>query len=163
MVSSVKGIYLPAATSTPHKPLQSDGRLNSSLCTPSRRYFSCLVLIILHFQIVWYFYYISFVVKCCYFKYYIILMLFNCIATVRISTAACERGFSRMNIIYTSLRSQLSPENLAAFMFVSLSVPRLPSWNPLPYVKTSLAINRRDATIACPLWRSNLRLNAILL
>ena len=77
--------------------------------------------------------------------------LFNCIATVPISTAACERGFSRMNIICTSLRSQLSPENLAALMFISLSGPPLPSWNPLPYVKTWLAINRRDATcIACP-------------
>jgi len=42
---------------------------------------------------------------------------FNCIATVPISTAACKRGFSMMNIICISLRSQLSPEYLTASMF----------------------------------------------
>lgn len=77
--------------------------------------------------------------------------LFNCTATVPISTAACERGFSKMNLVCNSLRSQLSPENLAALMFVSLNGPPLQSWNPQPYVSTWLASNRRDATcIACP-------------
>jgi len=50
--------------------------------------------------------------------------LFNCIATVPITTAACERGnFSRMNIICASLRSHVSSENLAALMFTFSAPP----------------------------------------
>ena len=91
--------------------------------------------------------------------------LFNCIATVPISTAACERGFSRMNIICTSLRSQLSPENLAALMFISLSGPPLPSWNPLPYM-SRLGLRSTEGmqrVLHAQKGRSNLRLNTILL
>jgi hypothetical protein len=89
--------------------------------------------------------------------------LFNCIDTIPISTAACERGFSKMNLVCSPLRCQLSPENLAALMFVSLNGPPLQQWNPLPYVRNWLAKNRRDATCtACPKRDTNIDFNPAL-
>jgi hypothetical protein len=76
--------------------------------------------------------------------------LFNYIDKLPIITAACERGFSKMNFVCFSLRCQLSPENLAALMFVSLSgSPCAYRWNPLPYARTWLANNGRNATLHC--------------
>ena len=56
-----------------------------------------------------------------------------------------------MNIVCSSMHSKLSAVNLAALMFVSMNGPPLRNWNALPYVKSWLARDRRDATyLACP-------------
>ena len=72
--------------------------------------------------------------------------LINCFATIPVSTAECEHGFSRMNTVCSSMRSKLSAVNLAAIMFVSMNGPPLRNWNALPYVKSWFARDRRDAT-----------------
>lgn len=79
-------------------------------------------------------------------------ILMNAINTLPVSTAECERGFSPMNLVCTSLRSQLSVEHISSLMFLSLTGPPLVKWKPLPYVKSWLAKNRRDANhTACPM------------
>ena len=74
--------------------------------------------------------------------------LLNRIDTIPVSTAACERGFSRMNIVCTPLRSRLTVSHMSSLMFLSLTGPPLMLWQPLAYVKSWLSLNRRDAT-AC--------------
>ena len=51
-----------------------------------------------------------------------------------------------MNIVCSSMRCKLSAVNLAALMFVSMNGPPLRNWNALPYVKSWLARDLRDAT-----------------
>ena len=74
-----------------------------------------------------------------------LLSLLNRINTIPISTAECERGFSRMNIVCTPLRSRLTVKHLSSLMFVSLTGPPLRVWKPLPFVKAWLASNKRGA------------------
>lgn len=77
--------------------------------------------------------------------------LMNRVYTIPVSTADCERGFSKMNIVCTPVRSQLTVEHLSSLMFVSLNGPPLQTWEPMKYVKSWLAKNRRDATcMQCP-------------
>lgn len=80
-----------------------------------------------------------------------LLLLLNRINTLPISTAECERGFSRMNIVCTSLRSRLTVKHLSSLMFVSLTGPPLRLWKPLPFVKSWFASNKRSALYTnCP-------------
>jgi hypothetical protein len=72
--------------------------------------------------------------------------LINAVDTVPVSTAACERGFSQMNEICTSLRSQITVAHISSLMFINIVGPPLTMWNPLPCVKAWHAKNRRDAT-----------------
>jgi len=65
--------------------------------------------------------------------------------TIPVSTAECERGFSRMNLVCTNLRSRLSAKHTSSLMFIALSGPPLALWKPLPFVKSWLALHRRDA------------------
>ena len=44
------------------------------------------------------------------------------VATIPVSTAACERGFSRMNLVFTSLRSRLSVKHMSSLMFIPCQV-----------------------------------------
>ena len=75
----------------------------------------------------------------------------NRVNTLPVSTASCERGFSKMNVVCTAYRTRLTVSHMAALMFISLSGPPLNRWDPLPYVKTWVARNRRDATSTrCP-------------
>lgn len=46
--------------------------------------------------------------------------LLNAVDTIPVSTAACERGFSLMNDICTSLRSQLTVSHLSSLMFINV-------------------------------------------
>lgn len=79
-----------------------------------------------------------------------LLKLLNRINTIPVSTAECERGFSKMNIVCSSLRSQLSIKHMSSLMFISLNGPPLEQWEPSRYVKSWLA-KRRDATCTqCP-------------
>ena len=70
----------------------------------------------------------------------------NLTETIPVSTAECERGFSKMNVVCTSLRSRLSVKHMSSVMFISLSCPPLSLWKPLPYVKSWISLNRRVAT-----------------
>ena len=72
--------------------------------------------------------------------------LINAIESLPVSTAECERGFSRMNIICTPLRSSISVNHMASLMFLSLVGPPLHLFEPISYVKSWLAKGRRDAT-----------------
>ena len=71
--------------------------------------------------------------------------LFSCLNTVLVSTAACERGFSKMNILCSPLRSRLTVKHLSVLMFVSIVGPPLKLFQPLRYVQSWLALKRRDA------------------
>jgi hypothetical protein len=73
-------------------------------------------------------------------------ILLNTINTIPVSTAECERGFSRMNIICSPLRSTVTVKHISQLMFVGLVGPPLDLWKPLPYVKAWLQKGRRDAT-----------------
>jgi len=64
----------------------------------------------------------------------------NAVDTIPVSTAECERGFSKMNIVCTSLRSRLSVMHMSSLMFISLSGPPLSSWKPLPFVKSWISL-----------------------
>ena len=72
--------------------------------------------------------------------------LTNTIDTIPVSTAACERGFSKMNVVCSPLRSRLTLKNMSSLMFISLSGPPLQLWDPSRYVKSWLLANRREAT-----------------
>ena len=66
--------------------------------------------------------------------------------TLPVSTAECERGFSRMNLICTPLRSALTVEHLSSLLLLSIVGPPLHTWKPEPYVNSWLAMGRHAAT-----------------
>lgn len=76
----------------------------------------------------------------------LIKQLVNRINTIPVSTAVCERGFSKMNLVCSALRTRLSVFNLSSLLFISICGPPVKLWQPLPYVKTWLNQNRREAT-----------------
>lgn len=72
--------------------------------------------------------------------------LLNSIRSLPISTAECERGFSRMNLICTPLRSVLTTRHISSLLFVSIVGPPLNQWNPAAYVNSWLVSGRHAAT-----------------
>ncbi|XP_076041919.1 E3 SUMO-protein ligase KIAA1586-like [Oratosquilla oratoria] len=60
----------------------------------------------------------------------------NIINAIAVSSAEAERGFSRMNIIYSDKRSRLTVENVANLMIINLIGLPFSSWEPTPSVKT---------------------------
>lgn len=77
--------------------------------------------------------------------------LISAVGTLPVSTAACERGFSKMNIVCSPLRSTLTVAHMSSLLFVSMVGPPVIEWNPMPYAKTWIAKGRRHANhIACP-------------
>jgi len=71
--------------------------------------------------------------------------LLNCVSTIAVSTAACERGFSKMNVICSSLRSRLIVSHISSLTFISSCGPPLHIWQRVTFVKSWLAFNRRPA------------------
>jgi hypothetical protein len=71
--------------------------------------------------------------------------LISAVATLPVSTAACERGFSKMNIVCTPLRSTLTVAHISSLLFISMVGPPVVQWNPMPYVKTWIAKGRRHS------------------
>ena len=56
-----------------------------------------------------------------------------------------------MNIVCSSLWSQLSIEHMSALLFISICGPLQHLWQPLPYVKSWMAKDRRHAlSNTCP-------------
>jgi hypothetical protein len=49
-----------------------------------------------------------------------LLKLKSVVNTIPVSTAACERGFSKMNVICSPLRTRLTVKHISSLMFVSL-------------------------------------------
>lgn len=72
-------------------------------------------------------------------------VLLNCVNTIPVSTAECERGFSKMNVVCSSLRTRLTVPHMSSLIFVSLCCPPVHLWEPLKLVKSWVALNRRAA------------------
>ena len=62
-----------------------------------------------------------------------------------ISTAACERGFSEMNLQHTEIRNRLDTENVSHLLMISLNGLPLEHWNPTKYVLTWFKQGHRGA------------------
>ena len=56
----------------------------------------------------------------------------NIINAIAVSSAEAERGFSKMNIIYSDKRSRLTVENVANLMIINLIGLPFSSWEPTP-------------------------------
>jgi len=67
-----------------------------------------------------------------------LVQLICCIHTLPVSTAACERGFSKMNIICTPLRSALLIRHMSSLIFIPAVGPPLDQWDATNYVKSWL-------------------------
>ena len=63
------------------------------------------------------------------------------INTIAVSSAEAERGFSRMNHIYSDKRNRLTVENVANLMTINLVGLPFETWNASPFVKTWLRKN----------------------
>jgi hypothetical protein len=66
--------------------------------------------------------------------------------TLPVSTAACERGFSRMNVICSPLQTQLTIKHISSLMFIAMVGPPMNAFDPAPYVTSWLAKGRHAAT-----------------
>ena len=66
--------------------------------------------------------------------------------TLPVSTAACERGFSSMNVICTPLRSTLTISHLSSLMFLSIEGPPLSMFNANKYAQLWITRGRHAAT-----------------
>ena len=53
------------------------------------------------------------------------LTLINLSITMPVSTAACERGFNKHNLIKNNIRARLKTENVTTLMRMSLDTPDL--------------------------------------
>jgi hypothetical protein len=71
--------------------------------------------------------------------------LFISSATLPVSTAECERGFSQMNLIMTPSRNALATPTLAALLFIKLVGPPLGQFKPAEYVKSWLILGHHAA------------------
>ncbi len=58
-----------------------------------------------------------------------------------ISSADCERGFSQMNILATSIRSSLAIKTLSSLMFIKCVGPPPRLFDPSPFTKTWITKN----------------------
>ena len=74
-----------------------------------------------------------------------LLKLKSFINMIPVSTAACGRGFSKLNIICSPSRTWLTVKHTSSLMFVSLSGPSVMLFEPLKYVKSWLLLNWRSA------------------
>ena len=54
--------------------------------------------------------------------------LLNCVSTVPVSTAECERGFSNMNVICSSLQTRLTVPDISSLTCISLCGPPIHLW-----------------------------------
>ena len=68
--------------------------------------------------------------------------LLNCINTIPVSTAECERGFSAMNVILSDTRSSLLITHVSGLMFIRMHGPPLEVWKPHQYIRSWLRKHR---------------------
>ena len=62
-----------------------------------------------------------------------------------VSSAACERGFSRMNLHHTAVRNRLAVTTLHNLLMISINGPCLRDWNVNKYVLSWLRTGRNCA------------------
>ena len=65
-----------------------------------------------------------------------LLDLVKATKTLPFSTAACERGFSQMNVLASSTKSSLSIKTLSTLMFIKCVGPPPQQFDPAKYVRT---------------------------
>ena len=58
-------------------------------------------------------------------------VLLNCVNTIPVSTAGCERGFSKMNVVCSSLRTR----GCCTYVFTNICVPVLFTCPPMGAIK----------------------------
>ena len=71
--------------------------------------------------------------------------LLRAINTIPVSSAECERDFSVMNNIVTSLRANLTIENISNLMFININGPPVSKFNSTSYVESWLTTHRSAA------------------
>ena len=71
--------------------------------------------------------------------------LLQLLKVLPISSAACERGFSQMNLHHTSLRNKLVVERVSHLMMLSINGPPLSHWNARKYVLSWLKSGKHGA------------------
>ena len=62
-----------------------------------------------------------------------------------ISSAACERGFSQMNLHHTNIRNKLHVHRVSDPLMLAINGPPLSVWSPRKYVLTWLKAGRHGA------------------
>lgn len=67
-----------------------------------------------------------------------------------ISTAACERGFSAMNLIHTKIRNRLDTSSVERILMIKINGPPLSAWNPRKYVITWLKQGKHSSQDSVP-------------
>jgi len=70
----------------------------------------------------------------------------SAVDTLTVSTASCERAFSRMNTIRSRLRTKLTTAHISSLMFLAIEGPPQNNFERTPYVKAWLARGRHAAT-----------------
>ena len=71
--------------------------------------------------------------------------LVSLLKVLPISSAACERGFSQMNLHHTSLKNRLAVERVSDLMMLSINGPPLKIWNAKKYVIAWLKCGKHGA------------------
>ena len=66
--------------------------------------------------------------------------------TLSTSTAACERGFSQMNIICSPSRTQLTVSHQSSLLFLAMVGPPINRFDPTPYDNSRLTSGRHATT-----------------
>jgi hypothetical protein len=69
----------------------------------------------------------------------------NLLKVLPISSAACERGFSQMNLHNTSVRNRLAVERVNDLLMLSINGPPLTVWNATKYVIAWLKSGKHGA------------------
>ena len=69
--------------------------------------------------------------------------------TLAVSTAECERGFSAMNSVLSTLRNKLRIEHVSSLMFIKLVGPPLELRKPSKFVKKWVLRRRSADHLAC--------------
>jgi hypothetical protein len=63
-----------------------------------------------------------------------LLVLKYALSTIPISSSECERGFSRMNLIVTPIRTSLPTKTISNMLFIRIVGPSLLNFSPIKYV-----------------------------
>ena len=61
-------------------------------------------------------------------------MLEEILTVLPISSAACERSFSQMNLQQTSVRNRMLVDSISNLLMISINGPSLNNWNARKYV-----------------------------
>lgn len=78
-----------------------------------------------------------------------LLRLRRFVASFAVSTAECERGFSTMNDICSSMRTRLLVKHISSLMFVKMVGPPIQLWKPDKCVNRWLSTRRSADSTVC--------------